>query len=77
MGFLVAATNIGWIDGSAEDYRVIPMSAERCNLRWTFAVSYRGPSSKVEPLVTRVLPAVQRRPLKKLERVAGERSVRA
>jgi hypothetical protein len=53
------------------------MSAERCTLRWTLAVSFRGPSSKAEPLLTRVLPAVQRQLLKKLERVAGERSVRA
>jgi hypothetical protein len=75
MGFSVAATNIGWIDALAEDYHVIPMSAERCTLRWTFAVSFRGPSSKAEPLLTRVLLAVQRRLLKKLERVAVERSV--
>jgi hypothetical protein len=77
MGFSIAATNIGWIDALAEDYHVIPMSAERCNVRWTFAVSFRGPSSKAELLVTRVLPAVQRQLLKRLERVAGERSVRA
>ena len=73
MGFSVAGINIGWIDALAEDYRLVPMSAGRCNLRWTFALSYRGPSS----LITRVLPVVQRRLLKKLERVATERSVRA
>ena len=74
MGFSVAATNIGWIDALAEDYLVEPISAERCNLRWTFAVSYRGPSSKAEPLVSRVLPTVQRQLLKKLAKPTDVRS---
>jgi Polyketide cyclase / dehydrase and lipid transport len=74
MAFSVAATNIGWVNALAEVYRVVPMSAQRCNLRWTFSVSLRGRLSLLEPLITRVLPAVQRRLLKRLERVAAKRA---
>ena len=67
----VAATNIGWVSALAEEYRIVPLSDQRCTLRWTFAVSFPGVLGKIEPLVGRVLPAIQPRLLGKLERVAA------
>jgi Polyketide cyclase / dehydrase and lipid transport len=77
MGFSVAATNIGWIDALAEDSTSYPCppNAATCAGHSRCRSGARRATPRL--LVTRVLPAVQRQLLKKLERVAGERSVRA
>jgi len=62
---------MSWVSGLAEEYRIVSLSDQRCTLRWTFAVSFPGVLGKIEPLVGRVLPAIQRRLLGKLERVAA------
>jgi hypothetical protein len=74
VGFSFAAASIGWVNGFAEVYEITPLSADRCKLRWTVAASLRAVPSKVEPLLGRVMPIIQKRLLKKLERVAGELS---
>jgi hypothetical protein len=50
---------------------------EDCALRSTCAMSLRGALGTSEPYLGRILPIVQKRVLKSLERVARERSSRA
>ena len=51
-------------------YEIEPLSAQRCRLRWTFAVSLTGVLGKMRPVVEWVLSTVQPHLLKKLERIA-------
>jgi hypothetical protein len=72
VGFSVAATSMGWVNGFAELYEITPLSPERCELRWTVAVSLPRISSKIEPLLGHLMTILQNHLLKALERVARE-----
>jgi hypothetical protein len=73
MGFSVAAASIGWLSGLSEVYEIAPLSSERCRLRWVLAASFPGALGKTEPGLGPIFQIIQRRLLKKLERVARER----
>jgi hypothetical protein len=72
MGFSVTAASIAWLSALTEVYEIVPLSPERCKLRWVVAVSFPGWLGKLEPGIARVFQLIQRRLLKKLERVARE-----
>lgn len=70
MGFAAEGINVGWVAALAEVYEIEPLGAQRCRLRWTFAVSLSGALGKMRPVVEWVLSTVQPHLLKKLERIA-------
>ncbi len=72
MSFSVTAASVRGVSALTEVYEIVPLSSERCKLRWTFAGSHTGVLRKIEPFIGRILPIVQERSLKKLERVARE-----
>jgi ribosome-associated toxin RatA of RatAB toxin-antitoxin module len=77
IGFSFAAASIGWVNALAEVYEITPLSPERCELRWTVAVSFRRLPRKFEPFIGRALTMIQKRLLKTLEQVAREYSTSA
>jgi ribosome-associated toxin RatA of RatAB toxin-antitoxin module len=72
MGFSATAVSLGWLSGLSEVYEITPLSPDRCKLRWVVAASFSGPLGKIEPVIGRVFQIIQRRLLRKLERVARE-----
>lgn len=73
IAFSVVAVNRSWLSGFTEVYEVTPLSAGRCKLRWTLAMSFSGRLAVIEPIVGRLTPLNQTRLLRKLERATLER----
>ena len=73
IGFSISASSMGWLCAFTELYEITAISTDRCQLRWTLALSLTGALGKLDPYIGRLLPSAQHRMLKALERVAHER----
>ena len=74
IGFSISASSMRWLCALTELDEIKAVSSDRCQLRWTLAVSLTGVLEKLEPYIGRLLPSAQHRMLKALERVARQRS---
>ncbi len=56
MSFSVCAANIGLLSGLGELYETVPISSDRCVVRWTLAMTFAGPLRRLEQVARDFVP---------------------